>query len=141
MPLFREFNEQINNIYIKFIDKKLVKTYLDMVKYSYSYQMDLNRRLKKMYFVCYGEFRAEGNIPFYTISINKIKKNNKKNLKCIYTNFYEGETKEIKLNFTDIEDDNGIKHNIKELQKIIKIIQYAFDQLSKNLGKINIYKQ
>ena len=86
-------------------------------------------------------FGYEAKMPFFTVCVNKIKKNNKTKFICIYNNFYEGGIKQVKLNFSLLEDDKNIKHNIKELKKVIKIVKYGFEQLSKNLGKIDFYKQ
>ena len=147
MPRFDTFDKSVNDIYLKFImkNKKLVKKYLDKRDYKMFYQMHPNRRLKKMLFIYPYKLLytgIEARVPFFTISVNKIKKNNKNNFLCIYNNFYEGGVKEIKLNFSDIEDDISIKHNIKELQKVIKIIKYAFDELSKSfIGTVNFYQQ
>lgn len=143
MPRFDNFDNQINNIYKKFFTKK-IKEDLGNKKYKLYYHMHPNRRLKKMLFlypIPIRSFGYEAKMPFFTVSVNKIKKNNKKEFICIYNNFYEGGIKEVKLNFSLLEDDKNIKHNIKELNKIIKIIKYAFNQLYKNLGKVDFYKQ
>jgi hypothetical protein len=50
--------------------------------------------------------------------------------------------KEIKLKFSTKEDNISIKHNIKQLQKVIKMIKYASDELTKSfIGTVNFYKQ
>jgi hypothetical protein len=147
MPRFDNFDDKIKNIYKNFMNKKnikLKKTYLDNRHIGLLYHMHPNRRLKKMIFIYPYNIRSSGieaKMPLFTVTLNKINKNNKNKFLCIYNNFYEGGIKEIKLNFSDIEDDKNIKYNIKELQKVIKIIQYGFNELNKNLGKIDYYKQ
>lgn len=147
MPSFDIFNDSIEDIYKKFIikNKKLIKKYLDKRDYKNFYHMHPNRRLKKMFFIYpykLNYYGIEGTVPFFTISVNKIKKNNKNNYLCIYNNFYEGGIKEIKLNFSNKEDNISIKKNIKELQKVIKMIQYAFDELTnRSIGSVNFYQQ
>jgi hypothetical protein len=106
--------------------------------------MHPNRRLKKFLFMYPSKtlvYGIEANVPFFIICVNKIKKNNKNNYLCTYNNFYEGGVKEIKLNFSTKEDDISIKHNIKELHKVTKMIKYAFDQLTKSIGTVNFYQQ
>ena len=147
MPSFNTFDESINDIYEKFLikNKKLVQTYLDKRHYKIFYHMHPNRRLKKFFFIYpfnIHSYGVEANMPFFTISVNKVIKNNKNNFICIYNNFYEGGIKEIKLKFSTKEDDISIKHNIKQLQKVIKIIKYAFNELTKSfIGTINFYQQ
>ncbi len=141
MPPFNIFNDSINYIFNKF---KIKNKKIDKKHYLMSYHMHPNRRLKKMFFMYPSKLTngIEANMPFFTISVNKIKKNNKNKFVCIYNNFYEGEFKEIKINFTDKEDNISIKYNIKQQQKVIKIIKYAFDKLNKSLQKnINFYQQ
>ncbi len=88
------------------------------------------------------KYGRESSVPFFTISVNKINKNNKKEFKCIYNNFFVGGIKEVKLKFTTKEDEKSIQKNIKELQKIIKIIKLAFNNLSKELKQnVDFYKQ
>lgn len=147
MPSFDIFNDSIEDIYKKFIikNKKLVKKYLDKRDYKMFYHMHPNRRLKKMFFVYPYKLLSNGmeaNMPFFTISVNKVQKNNKKKFLCIYNNFYEGGLKEIKLNFSTKEDNISVKHNIKELKKVIKMIKYAFDELTKSFSNnVDFYQQ
>ena len=141
MPSFDSFDEDIDYIYKKFKNKNK-----ELVKKDYKmfYHMHPNRRLKKLFFMypfTPSISGVEANIPFFTISVNKIKKNNKNEFLLIYNNFYEGGIKEVKLNFSDLEDDISIKHNIKELQKVKKMIKYTFDRLTKSIGSVNFYKQ
>ena len=130
MPRFNTFDESIDDVYKKFLmkNKKLVKTYdLEKKYYKNLYHMHPNRRLKKFFFIYPYKILSNGieaRMPFFTISVNKINKNNKNNFICIYNNFYEGGVKEIKLKFSDEEDNTSIKHNIKQLQKVIKMIKY-----------------
>lgn len=146
MPSFNTFDESINNIYENFLikNKKLVKTFLNKRHYKYFYHMHPNRRLKKFFLIYPYKITngIETNMPFFTISVNKVIKNNKNNFICIYNNFYEGKVKEIKLKFSTKEDNISIKYNIKQLQKVIKMIKYAFDELTKSfIGTVNFYKQ
>ena len=147
MPRFITFDESIEDIYKKFLikNKKLVKKYLKERHYKKFYHMHPNRRLKKFFLIYpYKLLKTgiEAYMPLFTISVNKIDKNNKNNFICIYNNFYEGGVKEIKLKFSTKEDNISIKHNIKQLQKVIKIIEYAFDELTKSfIGTVNFYKQ
>ena len=145
MPSFNPFNDKIINIYEKFISKnKIAKEYLLQKKFKLSYHMHPNRRLKKFIFIYPYNIKINGieaNMPLFTVSVNKINKNDKNNFLCIYNNFYEGGIKEIKLNFSQYEDNISIKKNIKEHDKVIKIIKYAFNELNKNLGKIDYYEQ
>ncbi len=139
MPSYVNFNEEIEGIYeeyskdkrVKSLDKKIAKR-----GYKMHYHMHPNRRLKKMFFMYSNPVLMNGleaNVPFFTISVNKVKKNDKKKFKCIYNNFYVGGIKEVNLNFSEREDDKGIKKNIKELKKVIKMIKYAFSELKKEL--------
>ena len=145
MPSFNPFNDKIINIYEKFITKnKIAKEYLLQKKFKLSYHMHPNRRLKKFIFIYPYNIKINGieaNMPLFTVSVNKINKNDKNNFLCIYNNFYEGGIKEIKLNFSQGEDNISIKKNIKEHDKVIKIIKYAFNELNKNLGKVDYYEQ
>ncbi len=145
MPSFPVFNIQINDIYKKFMEDKFIKYITEKRKYKMYYHMHPNRRLKKLLFIYafpIKKYGRESFVPFFTISVNKINKNNKKEFKCIYNNFFVGGIKEVKLNFTTKEDEKSIQKNIKELQKIIKIIKLAFNNLSKELKQnVDFYKQ
>lgn len=145
MPSFSEFNIQINDIYKKFMENKFIKYITEKRKYKMYYHMHPNRRLKKLlliYAIPIKKYGRESFVPFFTISVNKIKKNNKKEFKCIYNNFFVGGIKEIKLKFSSKEDEKSIQKNIKELQKIIKIIKLAFNNLTKELRKnVDFYQQ
>ncbi len=145
MPSFPAFNIQINDIYKKFMEDKFIKYITEKRKYKMYYHMHPNRRLKKLLFIYafpIKKYGRESFVPFFTISVNKINKNNKKEFKCIYNNFFVGGIKEVKLNFTTKEDEKSIQKNIKELQKIIKIIKLAFNNLSKELKQnVDFYKQ
>lgn len=147
MPSFLEFNNQIENIYQKFINnnKQIAKKIIGKRKYKMYYHMHPNRRLKKMLLIFPNPIKINGfeaGVPFFTISVNKINKNNKKEFKCIYNNFFVGGIKEVKLKFTIKEDEKSIQKNIKELKKIIKIIKFAFNNLTKELKQnIDFYKQ
>ncbi len=145
MPSFSAFNNQIEDIYQKFIENKFIKYITEKRKYKMHYHMHPNRRLKKLLFIYafpMKKYGRESSVPFFTISVNKINKNNKKEFKCIYNNFFVGGIKEVKLKFTTKEDEKSIQKNIKELQKIIKIIKLAFNNLSKELKQnVDFYKQ
>ena len=115
MDVFK-FDNEIYNIYKKFFTIKM-KEDLGNKKYKLYYHMHPNRRLKKMFFLYPDPIRSfgyEAKMPFFTICVNKIKKNDKKKYILIYNNFYEGGIKQVKLNFSLLEDDKNIKHNIKE---------------------------
>ncbi len=145
MPSFPAFNVQIDNIYKIFIKNKFNKKIIGDRGYKMYYHMHPNRRLKKLLFIYafpMKKYGRESSVPFFTISVNKINKNNKKEFKCIYNNFFVGGIKEVKLKFTTKEDEKSIQKNIKELQKIIKIIKLAFNNLSKELKQnVDFYKQ
>jgi hypothetical protein len=145
MPSFPVFNVQIDNIYNKFMNNKFNKKIIKNRKYKMYYHMHPNRRLKKMLLIFANPILQNGpeaSVPFFTISVNKKKNNNKESFMCIYNNFYVGGIKEVKLNFTIKENEKSIQKNIKELQKIIKIVKLAFSDLQKNLKtNVDFYKQ
>jgi hypothetical protein len=145
MPKFDYFNLEIDNIYKKFINNKFNKEILENRKYKLCYHMHPNRRLKKLLFIYafpIKKFGRESNVPFFIISVNKIKKNNKEKFICIYNNFFSGYYEVKNIIFNVKEDEKSIKKNIKTLQKIIKIIKNAFYILYKELRQnINFYKQ
>ena len=144
MPGFKNFNEKINDIHTKFMKKnKIAKEYLQKRKVYISYHMHPNRRLKKFFYMYPYNPKAsiEASVPFFTVSVNKCNKNNKTNFVCIYNNFYEGGIKECKLHFLVNNDDKSIKRNINEHSKVVKMIQYAYKELDKNLGKVDFYEQ
>lgn len=148
MPKFDYFDLQINNIYKKFIDNELNKEIVENRKYKLLYHMHPNKRLKKLLFIYafpIKKFGRESNVPFFIISINKIKKDNKEKFVCIYNNFFSGYYKIKNISFSIKEDEKSIKKNIKTLNKIIQIIQIiknAFYILHKELRQnINFYKQ
>ncbi len=145
MPSFPVFNNQIKDIYQKFIKNKFIQYITEKRKYKMYYHMHPNRRLKKFLFIYAFPIKKNGResfVPFFTISVNKINKNNKKELKCIYNNFFVGGIKEVKLKFSIKEDEKSIQKNTKELKKIIKIIELAFNNLTKELRKnVDFYQQ
>ncbi len=107
--------------------------------------MHPNRRLKKLLFIYafpIKKFGRESNVPFFTISLNKIKKNNKEHFICIYNNFFSGYYETKKLNFNIKDNEKSIKKNINTLNKVIKIIKNSFIILHKELRQnIDFYKQ
>ncbi len=139
MPSYVNFNEDIEDIYRKYKSDKRVKSLDKKITkrdYKMHYHMHPNRRLKKMFFMYSSPILMNGleaNVPFFTISVNKVKKNDKKNFKCIYNNFYMGGIKEVNLKFSEREDTKGIEKNIKELRKVIKMVKYAFNELRREL--------
>lgn len=145
MPSFPQFNIQIDNIFKKFIKNKTNKKIIGDRKYKMYYHMHPNRRLKKMLFIFTNKTfnnGPEAGVPFFIISVNKINKNNKNKFVCIYNNLFVGGIKEVELNFNSKEDKKSINLNIKELQKIIKIFKFAFDNLHNDLKKnVDFYKQ
>ncbi len=145
MPSFPAFNIQLENIYKKFINNKFNKKILKNRKYKMYYHMHPNPRLKKMLIIFANPILQNGpdaSVPFFVITVNKINKNNKEKFICIYNNLYVGGIKELKLKFTTKEDEKSIEKNIKELQKIVKIIKFAFHNLHKDLrSNVNFYKQ
>ncbi len=144
MPPFDNFNNMVENIRLNFMQQnRIAKKELHNRHYKLFYHMHPNRRLKKMLFIYPFNVKndLEANVPFFTISVNKINKNNKSKYLCIYNNLYEGGIKEIRLKFNENEDEKSIKNNIKELMKVIKIVKVAFNNLSKKIGKVDFYKQ
>ncbi len=145
MPSFPDFNIQIEDIYKKFMKDKFIQYITEKRKYKMHYHMHPNRRLKKLLFIYafpIKKYGRESSVPFFTISINKMNKNEKEEFKCIYNNFFVGGIKELKLKFSTKEDEKSIQKNIKELKKIIKVIKLAFNNLTKELKQnVNFYKQ
>ncbi len=145
MPSFPAFNVQIDNIYKIFIKNKFNKKIIGDRGYKMYYHMHPNRRLKKMLLIFANPILKNGpeaSVPFFTISVNKKNHNNKEKFLCIYNNFLVGGIKEVKINFTIKEDEKSIQKNIKELQKIIKIVKIAFNTLHNDLRKdVDFYKQ
>lgn len=145
MPSYPVFNDQIEKIYEKFMKDPLNKEKLGERGYKIYYHMHPNRRLKKMLLIFADPVRAmgeEANVPFFVITVNKKRKENKERSVCVYQNLYEGGMKEIELKFTKKEDEKSVEKNIRELQKIVKIVKMAFDNLHKGLRRdVNFYKQ
>ncbi len=145
MPKNNLFDEKIEDIYKKFMKNKFNQKMLDKRKYKIYYHCHPNKRFKKMVFIYANpiqRYGRESGVPFFIVSVNKIKKDNKEKYICCYNDFFVGGYKEFKLNFTTKEDEKGIKKNIKESYKIIKIIKLAFNNLQKELKKNpDFYKQ
>jgi hypothetical protein len=145
MPSFPVFNQQIDDIYHSFLNKKYIKEKIGKRKYKMYYHMHPNRRLKKMFYIFSFPVKEDGieaNVPFFTISVNKINKRNKKECMCIYNNLLVGGIKKVNLHFTLKEDEKGIQKNIRELQKVVKIFKLAFHHLYKDIQKeIDFYQQ
>ena len=109
------------------------------------YHMHPNRRLKKMLYLFPRKPKVTGpeaRVPFFAILVNKVRMNNKERFVCVYVNLYTGGTKVIPLKFTTQEDAKGVRTNIKELQKVIKMVKLAFSTLHKDLRKeVDFYQQ